>query len=263
MDIGIDFDAALEGESLRFAAALQSADGTAPVPTCPDWRAEDLLWHLGKVQHFWATIVHEGFTDEAQVRSISPERPDNREGLLDFFHGARTSLCAGLRAVDDATPVWTWSADQTVGFVRRRQAHEALIHRLDAELTAGVRTPLDPALSSDGVDEALRVMYGGHPDWGAFTPDGRTVRLDATDTGRTWVVGLGRFAGEDPEDGPVDEPDIAVLDDATSQPLAHVAATAADLDCWLWHRPVIGPVDRSGDADTMRAFAAIVSAEID
>ena len=36
-----------------------------------------------------------------------------------------------------ASEAWTWSTDQTVGFIVRRQAHEALIHRLDAELTAG------------------------------------------------------------------------------------------------------------------------------
>ena len=41
------------------------------------------------------------------------------------------------RRADPAEPAWTWSAEQTVGFTLRRQAHEALIHRLDAEQTAG------------------------------------------------------------------------------------------------------------------------------
>ena len=45
-----------------------------------------------------------------------------------------------------------------------------MIHRVDAEIVAGRRTPMDPALSADGVDEALRIMYGGLPDWGSFTP---------------------------------------------------------------------------------------------
>ena len=57
-----------------------------------------------------------------------------------------------------------------MGFVRRRQAHEALIHRIDAELTAGRRTPVDPLLGADGVDEALRVMYGGVPGVGQVHP---------------------------------------------------------------------------------------------
>ncbi|WP_238993563.1 hypothetical protein [Nocardioides caldifontis] len=63
-----------------------------------------------------------------------------------------------------------WAEDRTVGYIRRRQAHEALIHRLDAELTAGTVTALDPTLASDGVDEALDVMFGGCPPWGSFEP---------------------------------------------------------------------------------------------
>ena len=115
-----------------------------------------------------------------------------------------------LAATPPDTPAWTWSEDQTVGFIRRRQAHEALIHRVDAELTAGRRTPMDPGLSADGVDEALRVMYGGAPPWGSFTPTGAgTLRLRASDTGDTWLVTTGRFTGTDPGDGTsYDEPDI-------------------------------------------------------
>ncbi len=48
-----------------------------------------------------------------------------------------------------------WADDKTAGYIARRQAHEALVHRLDAELTVGDRTPLDPRLAADGVDEAL------------------------------------------------------------------------------------------------------------
>jgi hypothetical protein len=44
---------------------------------------------------------------------------------------------------------------QSLGLFLRRQAHEALIHRLDAELTMGERTPMDADINADGVDEAL------------------------------------------------------------------------------------------------------------
>ena len=45
-------------------------------------------------------------------------------------------------------------------------------------------------------------MYGGVPDWGTFTPEeaGATVRVQATDTGGSWLVTLGRFTGTDPAD---------------------------------------------------------------
>ena len=64
---------------------------------------------------------------------------------------------------------------------RRRQAHEALIHRLDAELTAGAVSGLDPALAADGVQECLAVMYGGSPAWGTFTPGEGAAPVDLTD----------------------------------------------------------------------------------
>ncbi|MGI8614812.1 MAG: hypothetical protein ACR2KL_12850, partial [Nocardioidaceae bacterium] len=138
------------------------------------------------------------------------------------------------------------------------------IHRLDAELTAGSRTAMDPALCADGVDEVLRVMYGGAPPWGTFAPaDGRTLRLAATDTGASWPVKLGRFRGIDPAgDEAVDEADIRVLDHDSGQAAAQISGTAADLDCWLWHRPALGEIERTGDAEVLAAFESVISSPI-
>ncbi len=63
MGAELDFLDHLERESARFAAAIGSAPGAAVVPSCPDWNADDLLWHLAEVQWFWATIVRERLTD--------------------------------------------------------------------------------------------------------------------------------------------------------------------------------------------------------
>ena len=62
-------------------------------------------------------------------------------------------LARVLEAADPADEAWNWSDDHTVGFILRRQAHEALIHRLDAEQAAGDVTELDPRLAADGVEE--------------------------------------------------------------------------------------------------------------
>ena len=35
----------LAQDSARFAAALQDTPPRAPVPSCPGWDADDLLWH--------------------------------------------------------------------------------------------------------------------------------------------------------------------------------------------------------------------------
>jgi uncharacterized protein (TIGR03083 family) len=257
----LDYLAHLATESSRFAAALVQAAPDAPVPSCPDWNADDLLWHLGEVQWFWGTVVREGLNRE-QAEERKPPRPDDRAGLLAFFDRSSRDLADALTAASPDSPAWTWSDDRTVGFIRRRQAHEALIHRVDAELTAGDRTPLDPVLSTDGVGEALSVMYGGLPDWGTFTPGSAgTVRLQATDTGGTWLVTLGRFTGTDPGDGnSYDEPDIHLADDDPgTQASAEVSGSAADLDCWLWHRPPLLPVQRSGDQRALSRLDATIA----
>jgi uncharacterized protein (TIGR03083 family) len=251
-----DYLSHLVRESARFADAIQQARPQARVPSCPDWDADDLLWHLGLVQHFWTTVVRDKLPgDEAEKRN--PDRPPGgRAVLLGFYRQASQALAAALRATSPDTPAWTWSQDQTAGFIYRRQAHEALIHRIDAELTAGARTPLDAQLAADGVDESLRIMYAACPGWATITPiPGRTLRLRATDTGDSWLVTLARFTGTDPEGTSYDEPDIHIAESDPGEPArAEITGTAADLDCWLWHRPPFGPVEQSGDQDILDAL---------
>ena len=258
----------LARESDRFAEVIALADPDAGVPSCPDWTAADLWWHLAEVQAFWAGIVREGLTEIEQVEKL-PDPPETRDpdALRELYARSTEQLRATLAEHPPATAVWTWSDDHSVGFIRRRQALEALIHRVDAELAAGDRTPMDPGLCSDGVDEVLRVMYGDHPSWGEFTPDpAATVRISASDTGVSWLVRIGRFVGTDPATGEdVDEPDIGVSehDDPTVPAEATVTGSAADLVCWLWHRPPTQPLRRSGDGAVLERFEGVIAEGIE
>ncbi len=266
MNSDLDYVGHLARDSARFADVLREAPPDARVPSCPDWTADDLLWHLGEVQWFWGTIVHEQAT-RLQAEALKPPRPADRAGLLAFYERASRDLVEILSATPPDAAAWTWSDDHTVGFIRRRQAHEALIHRVDAELTAGRRTPLDPSLSADGVDEALRVMYGALPEWGVFTRDDAApaLRLRATDTGDSWLVTFGQFTGTDPDNGvSYDEDDIRAADrDPGTEAAAEAAGAAADLDCWLWHRPPLAPVEASGDRQVLGRFESAIAPGID
>ena len=251
----LDYLTHLACDSARFVEVLRQTDPKARVPTCPDWDADDLLWHLAEVQWFWGTIAVRGLTNFQDVTALDLcERPGNRDGLLAFYGQVSGDLYLQLSTNAPEKPAWTWSDDQTVAFIRRRQAHEALIHRVDAELTAGDRTPMDADLCTDGVDEVLRILYAGAPAWGRFTPEPtQTVRVQTTDTHRSWLLTLGQFTGTDAYGTVHDEPSLAVAasdcdTSGTSQPAAAtVRGAAADLDCWLWHRPPMGRVERSGD----------------
>jgi uncharacterized protein (TIGR03083 family) len=249
----------LEAESARFLAVLSERDPAAEVPTCPGWDAADLLWHLGRVQWFWGRVV--GDRLQAVDGLEDPERPETHDGLVDFFADRSRHLQDALADADPAEAVYMWAPDRTVGYVARRQAHEALIHRLDAELTYGMVTPLDTTLASDGVEEALRVMFGGCPPWGTFVGSDTHVHVAATDTELVVPVVLGRFTGTDPDSGTAyDEDDISVdAADPEAAPSATVRGPAADLDAWLWHRRDDATLTVEGDLDAIGRLRTVLA----
>lgn len=254
-----DFLATIHDESARFRAALATA-ADAAVPTCPDWSTDDLLWHLTEVQWFWGTIVARRIEDPDGLDH--PQRPDGREATLAAFDAAQRALTEALRGTAPDEPRWMWTPDaslHTAGYIARRQAHEALIHRVDAELTAGVPvSPIDPTLAADGVDEVVEVMYGREHPLVTFAPtDGRVVELVATDAERRWSLQLGRETGTVPDSGElIDDPNFRPAPDATA--VARISGTAADLDLWLWNRPTTGTLTRSGDQPTLDAMDEVL-----
>jgi uncharacterized protein (TIGR03083 family) len=256
---GIPYLAHLADDSERFLEVLTRLDPATRVPTCPDWTAADLVWHLGEVQWFWSRVIANRPTHPRDIAEPDPVRPGSYEALLAFAERSASDLIGALAAASPDEPAWSWSREQSVGFTYRRQAHEALIHRLDAELTAEKRSPMDAALCSDGVDEAIRIMFGGAPAEVEVIPDpGATVRFTAADSGCQWQVTLGRMVGEF-RGKPVDEPTFVVAETDDHAPAAaEITALAEDLDCWLWNRPARHRVDHHGDREVLARAAAIV-----
>ena len=259
-----DLLAAIGRESDLFRAALADLPSGRRVPGCPEWDADDLLWHLAEVQWFWATTM--------RLRPAGPdahpdrvERPADRSGLLAAFDAASTDLRRQLTGLDPAEPAWSWAAEQTVGFTLRRQAHEALIHRVDAEQTAGVAlSAIDAALAADGVRESLDVMYGGEPPEGVvFRPVGGVVGIELGDLDEVVRVQPGELDGSLPDGRRLDGPHLLLRDDAAGEPAARVRGTAAEVDLWLWKRLPDGVVERDGDPTTLEAFLAAISPSID
>ena len=252
----------LARESRRFRDVLASADLDARVPTCPDWDARALLDHLAGVQWHWGTVVRERITEDGDLDP--PPFPQDREALLSAYDDASAALQGALLDTDPETEVWMWAEDKRVGFIARRQALEAAVHRMDAELAADLPvTPVDPALAADGVLEVLDVMYGGCPPWGSFEPLGPHAVVRCTDTGDEVPVVLGRFTGTSPDGTSYDETDLSVraasLDEEAS---AVISGTADDLLAWLWHRRGRESVTMSGDATTIEELTALLDGSI-
>ena len=260
----------IRSESARFRAVLADTDPTAPVPTAPEWTAADLLWHVaGEVQHFWTYVLATRPAAPTEETYDEPERPKDAtySELLARFDELSDRFVKTLEQTAPEEPTWSWSKDQTAGFTYRRQAHEILIHRLDAELTAGAVTPLDPALAADGIDELLDVFYGGKPEWATFAGGDHFVRVDAVDTDtQTWVQ-LGAVSGTRPNgDRLEDEPDLNVLTHAEvpadTEPDVVIEGTAGDLDALLWRRRDDEGIHVTGDKDIYDRFRALTNQPI-
>jgi uncharacterized protein (TIGR03083 family) len=252
----------LHDESARFRAVLTDCAPSTAVPSCPGWDADDLLFHLARVQHAWAW----GVTNRPRNRDDyePPVRPGTHDELLALFDKCSGALLEALAGADPADEAWTWSTDHTVGFVVRRQALEALVHRVDAEQTAGAVTAMDPALAADGVEEILDVMYGGVPPWGDFSPLPHFLRVDCTDTvGSVWVQ-LGRFSGTDPEDEVrYDEDDICVVGDPGVDPDAVISGGAEALLTRLWRRSDGADIHLAGDLAIVDRFRSVLHQPLD
>lgn len=248
----------LQSESRRFRDVLAGCDPKARVPGCPEWNAADLLWHLAEVQTFWGWVItnrpkhpREGYQE--------PARPRSYDELVALFEDRSAALVAALGEAEPTDEAWTWSSDQTVGFTYRRQALEALVHRVDAEQAAGASSPLDPALATDGVEEVLDVMYGGCPPWGSFHPLPHHLRIDVTDTGESFWVQLGRFSGTEPDDGiHHDEDDIAVVPDPGVEPDAVISGPSDSLLLRLWRRGDGADIHLAGDLRIVDHFRQVI-----
>jgi uncharacterized protein (TIGR03083 family) len=214
----------VESESAAAAATISAATLDARVPSCPDWSLTELIWHLGRVQRFWATTVRAG--------ELDPEFPAEESGpsgareLETWFRASTRELLDALRDVPWDTPAWTWwKEDRTVGAIARHQVQEAAVHRWDAQLAAGSPDPLPTKLAEDGVEEFLwiaRQMRGPEPI--AFNP---------TDTGTTFSAGA--------------EP-----------PVVTVSAPASDLVLLLYGRVSADDVLIDGDATALAPFLVAI-----
>ena len=236
--MGMDLVSALAANSERLAGLLATHLDNQ-VPACPDWNGLDLLAHVTMVQRFWTEMT----------RRAGDQPPDERPPYnptidpIEQVRAATRELVEAFIAVDPSAPTWVWWNDarrDTVAASIRRQAHEALIHRVDAEQTAGLASELDSLLAADGVAEFLERMLADvtPSSWAAETG---LIEVVASDVEQRWYVRV--------------DDSGARLDETPAGPtLATISGTAADLDLALWRRRGWGSLEFAGDLDAIEAL---------
>jgi uncharacterized protein (TIGR03083 family) len=186
MDTAAHLDAVRREATTFYDRAAASPDRTVPVPSCPEWSVDDLIWHLAEVHWFWATVAEQHISDASGVEAIhQPARPPSDE-LIAFGRGEVEHLLGALTGVDPATPVWTWAHRQDVGFIQRHQVQEAAVHRWDMELATGAeRAPIASEIAADSIDEFLDISL---PFALRDVTLPGSVHLHCTDTAGEWVI---------------------------------------------------------------------------
>jgi len=178
----LDHLAALRREGSRFSAVLGVADLTARVPGCGGWTVLDLAHHLGRVHRWAASNARAG-----GARGTRPTDPLPTARDAGSWYDER--LADLLVALEDGDPpCWTFLGPATVTWWQRRQALETLVHRVDAEAGADLRTPLDAALAADGVAEVVDLLHPARLAAGAVEPPPAELVLATADCAHRWVV---------------------------------------------------------------------------
>jgi uncharacterized protein (TIGR03083 family) len=239
----------LDADFTRLREVVSGAEMAAVVPSCPDWTVADLTRHVAAVYLHKAECMRLGSHPEPWPPAFVAEAEPL--ALLDRTYA---DLMAEFAARTPESPTFTWyGPDQTVGFWIRRMAQETVIHRVDAELGAGVpMAPIPVDLATDGLDEFLIafIEYGSHtwPDEYAQTladADGRAVRVETPDS--AWLV------RPTPELVEVRTSDVDSAE-------AVVRGEPVDVLLWLWNRADNDAVTITGDTKLVGYLREVLAA---
>lgn len=242
----LDYEIHREALRRETETLLASTDGDLelPVPSCPEWRLEDLIVHLGEVYRFFRT----------QLEAASPEAPSQVAGggapgrgeLLGWFEEEGAGLRDALAERDPAEPCWNWSgAELNAGWVARRMALETAVHRYDAELTVDAPTPIERELAIDGIEEWITVHLATDvPEAADDANLSGVLCLACSDDTAAWTVEVagGRLRWREGR-GPAD----AVL-----------VGPASGLYLYCWNRAPLESLALTGRAEVARAWTSLV-----
>jgi uncharacterized protein (TIGR03083 family) len=227
---------------LRDAAA--SVDLDVPVPSCPGWTMSNLVQHVAEVYLHKAVIMRTG--DWPRPWPPAGLAAEPRLALLGRAYGALTAEFAA-RDLTEAVPTW-YDPDETVGFWLRRMAQETVIHRIDAELAAGLPSArISDDLALDGTDEVLTRFLG------YFSPEGEVSHPSDADGAAAIVVSSGGRHWTVRPSPSAEVTPVAEVADADSR--AIVSAAPDPMLRWLWGRGGDDLVTVTGDpawADYLR-----------
>ncbi|HVA10347.1 MAG TPA: maleylpyruvate isomerase N-terminal domain-containing protein [Acidimicrobiales bacterium] len=231
---------AVRREVSDLVTAFAAGPMDAPVPTCPEWTAQDLAQHVGDFSGFWAHVICEG---TGRAKPEFPAMPGDA-GVAEWIGEIGTTLCDQLGATSPDQPMWSWvPGRENAAFAARRAANELAVHRYDAQTCRGSAKPIDTSLAVDGIEEIFVMVEAWRArDDRTGTGNGETLCLQATDADAAWVLCL--------------TPDGTEVTRSAGDADLTISGKASDLELLLYQRPTIGAVTQDGDTSSLVAWYA-------
>jgi uncharacterized protein (TIGR03083 family) len=180
-------------EIVMLAEAIRRTDADTPIPSCPGWTAKVLATHIGMIHRWVMQTVRDSAREPLEFSQFGRDLPAEWSGFGDWLESMSGPLSETLRTADPDAPAWSFTGIQQARFWPRRMLHETMIHRVDAELAAGIRPSTQADAAVDGIDELLYLLSYGHPFRSApadLRGNGETIHIHATDVDVHWQVTL-------------------------------------------------------------------------
>jgi uncharacterized protein (TIGR03083 family) len=242
--------AAVREEGALMALAVAHVGPDSAVPTCPEWNVRDLVRHIGGV-HRWATGFVRGRTEpqHGDLDEVVGTWPADAD-LADWLAQGCADLVAALTEAPDTLQCWTFlPAPSPRAMWARRQAHETAIHRVDAQVAAGLPiSPWTPGFAADGIDELLS-LFVPRRSTGLRADPPVTLLVRCVDVDASWLLRLDergvtttQTAGNDTGDGHKDAG-------------CTVTGQAGDLYGALWNRAGADALTIAGERAVLGRFS--------
>jgi len=221
-------------ESARLLAT-DPADLGNSIPHIEGWTVGDVIGHTGWVARYVA-LQQSATPDQPVSRSAVPNPPAGAE-VLAWASEAVAGLTEALEHSDPDTIRPSFAGPVAASWWVRRMAHELSMHRWDIDSATGTPTPIDPAVSVDGIDEIFEVFVPTRMRFESLAANGETMHLHSTDQNEgagEWTATL--------------LPDTIEWDHSHSKADVAVRGTASDLLLVMWSRIPASRLEVFGDA---------------
>jgi uncharacterized protein (TIGR03083 family) len=213
---------------------------SAAVPTCHGWTVGHVLAHVGRAYNVFGEMIRNRSQQPPLPRpnehSFDPRDP----GIIPWLEESFSRYYDTMRSTDMDEPVWSWSGDNRAGFWLRLQAHEAAIHRTDAQSAHGEAEPIAGELAADAINGMLDWFLPHHRSFSLFPSRGERYLFRRTDGSDTWLLDFGGNGVEvHREPG---EADVTV------------EAPGSDILLFLWNRLPPARLSPSGDRRLLERY---------